>query len=67
MSPDRDRNARIRTSHAALGSSGRIVGKPYLYRIMEGLRVIRPRPFSLRVQMVSLIQSAQTYSLWFVS
>ena len=26
MSPDRDRYARIRTSHAALGSSGRIVG-----------------------------------------
>jgi hypothetical protein len=30
MSPDRDRNARIHTSHAALGSSGRIVGYSYL-------------------------------------
>ena len=38
MSPDRDRYARIRTSHAALGSSGRIVGKPYSAGLGKGCR-----------------------------
>jgi hypothetical protein len=62
MSLDRDGTPALTLIRAAHVNSGRTVGNSYL-GITSGSPVIRPRPFSLRVQMVPLIQTAQTCSL----